>query len=125
MTRRTWSLYIVRCRDGSLYTGIATDVKRRLEDHRQAGGRGAKYLRGRGPLALVLERSVGSRSLALRLESRIKRLGKARKEELVRRPDLVNRLLNRRHRVGLVPATEADQARGARPSAAGLRRLIS
>jgi len=40
----TWSVYIVRCRDGSLYTGVATDVRRRLAEHARLGGRGAKYL---------------------------------------------------------------------------------
>ena len=78
-----WSVYVVRCGDGSLYTGIATDVRRRLAQHAQGGGRGAKYLRGRGPLRLVFARAVGSRALAQKVESRIKRLPKARKERLV------------------------------------------
>jgi putative endonuclease len=78
-----WSVYIVRCRDGTLYTGIATDVRRRLAEHARRDGRGAKYLRGRGPLRLAFVRAIGARSLALRIESRIKRLPKARKEELI------------------------------------------
>ena len=78
-----WSVYIVRCRDGSLYTGIATDVARRLAEHRTLRGKGAKYLRGRGPLRLVFVRQAPSREVALRLERRIKRLSKARKEEMV------------------------------------------
>jgi putative endonuclease len=76
-----WSLYVVRTRDGMLYTGIALDVERRLEDHR--AGRGAKYLRGRGPLALAYRVEVGERGLALRLERRLKRLERAAKETLV------------------------------------------
>jgi len=45
-----WYLYIVRCRDGTLYTGISTDVDRRLAEHRQGGNAGARYLKGRAPL---------------------------------------------------------------------------
>ena len=78
-----WCVYIVRCRDRALYTGIATDVPRRFAEHAQDGGRGAKYLRGKGPLLLVYVRAIGSKDLALRVESRIKRLRKAQKEELV------------------------------------------
>ena len=76
-----WHLYLIRCRDGSLYTGIATDVARRFSDH--AAGRGAKYLRGRGPLELVMQIEVGDRSRALRLENRIKRLPRSMKERLL------------------------------------------
>lgn len=79
----TWSVYIVRCCDGTLYTGVATDVRRRLAEHAQPGSRGAKYLRGRGPLRIVFARAVRTRGTALRLESRIKKLSKARKEKLV------------------------------------------
>jgi putative endonuclease len=77
-----WHVYIVRTADGSLYTGVATDVERRLEEHR-TGGRGARYLRGRGPLELVLDREIGPRGLALKLERRIKALDKEDKEALV------------------------------------------
>jgi len=92
-----WSLYVVRTRDGHLYTGIATDVERRLEEHREGSGRGARYLRGRGPLELVFERPVGDRALAQRIEHRLKRRSKLEKEAIVReRPtgvELVERLL--------------------------------
>lgn len=77
-----WQLYLVRCADGSLYTGIATDAQRRFEQHQ--AGRGAKYLRGRGPLRLVYQCEAGDRGTALRLEMRVKRLSKADKERLVR-----------------------------------------
>lgn len=87
-----WSVYLLRCADGSLYTGIATDVTRRLAEH-AAGDRGAKYLRGRGPLRLELAREVGDRSRASRLERQIKRLPKARKEALLERPQEFDRLL--------------------------------
>ena len=79
-----WYLYLVRCHDGSLYTGITTNVARRFAEHQENNGAGAKYLRGRGPLTLVLQKKLGSRSLALGVESKIKKLSKERKEELIR-----------------------------------------
>ncbi len=83
MPEHPWHLYIVRCADGSLYTGVALDVERRLAEHRAGAARGARYLRGRGPLALVLAAPVGSRSEALRIERAVKALPKRRKEALV------------------------------------------
>ena len=82
MNLNTFSLYVVRCADGSLYTGIAVDVTRRLREH-EAGLRGAKYLRGRGPLQLVFQQAVGDRGTASSAEHRVKRLDKAAKESLV------------------------------------------
>ena len=79
-----WHLYLVRCQDGSLYTGVTTNVARRFAQHQENRGAGAKYLRGRRPLMLVFQRELGSRSLALGVESKVKRLSKARKEELIR-----------------------------------------
>jgi putative endonuclease len=87
-----WSLYLLRCADGSLYTGIATNVARRLTEH-ESGGRGAKYLRGRGPLQLVLEYPLGDRSRASRAERLIKRLPKDRKERLLGTPQELAALL--------------------------------
>ena len=77
-----FSLYILRCADGTLYTGIAVDVERRLAEHR-AGRRGARYLRGKGPLELVFSAVVGDRSRASRLEYRVKQLNRAKKSQLV------------------------------------------
>ena len=79
-----WHLYLIRCHDGSLYTGITTNVARRFAEHQGNGDTGAKYLRGRGPLTLVFKKKLESRSLALSVESKIKKLSKARKEELIR-----------------------------------------
>ncbi len=79
-----WYLYLIRCRDGSLYTGITTAVARRFAEHQGNGDAGAKYLRGRGPLGLVFQRKLGSRSLALGVENKVKKLSKGRKEELIR-----------------------------------------
>ena len=78
----TWKLYILRCGDGSLYTGITTDVQKRLATHRS--GKGAKYTRGRGPLELVYSEECGSHSDALRRELEIKRLPREEKETLIR-----------------------------------------
>ena len=78
MSKPDWSLYLVRCADGSLYTGISTDVERRLREHSN-GVRGAKFLRGRGPLTLAFEYRIGDRSLASRIEHRVKRLPAADK----------------------------------------------
>ncbi len=76
-----WSLYLVRCADGSLYTGITNDLEARFAQHQQ--GQGAKYLRGRGPLKLVFSETVGDRSRASQLEWRVKRLTRQAKEKLV------------------------------------------
>jgi predicted GIY-YIG superfamily endonuclease len=78
----TWWLYILRCGDGSLYTGVTTDVARRLGDHRS--GRGARYTRGRGPLRVVYVEACEGRSAALKREAAIKRLAPAAKRKLVR-----------------------------------------
>ncbi|MDH3273106.1 MAG: GIY-YIG nuclease family protein [Gammaproteobacteria bacterium] len=77
-----YSLYIVRCADGSLYTGIAVDVERRFQEH-QCGPRGAKYLRGKGPLRLEFVQSIGDRSSASRAEYRVKKLDREGKEKLI------------------------------------------
>ncbi len=80
---RQWFVYLLRTRHGALYTGIATDVARRLAEHAEAGRKGAKCLRSKGPLALVYSARIGSRALALKAESRIKRLPKREKEAIV------------------------------------------
>jgi putative endonuclease len=78
-------LYMLRCGDGSLYTGIALDLQRRLAQH--LAGRASRYTRSRLPVELVWSREVESWSAALREEARIKRLSRARKEALVSRGD--------------------------------------
>jgi putative endonuclease len=78
-----WHFYLIRTGEGHLYAGITTDVVRRLEEHRDGGLRGARALRGRGPLQLAYGVRIGDRSLALRVERRIKDLPKRRKEEIV------------------------------------------
>ena len=87
-----WWVYILRCGDGTLYTGITDDLPRRLEAHR--AGRGAKYTRGRGPLALVYWEKQTDRAAASRREWAIKRLTRTEKEALAASWD------------GEIPATE-------------------
>ncbi len=87
-----WYVYIVRCRDGSLYTGIATDVERRMADH--LANKGAKYLRGRGPLKLVFTKKVGKKGRALKVEHRVKRLPRHKKEALIKTGAGIEALLN-------------------------------
>ena len=80
----SWHLYLIRTKDGALYTGITTNVARRIAEHRSQGRRCARYLRGRAPLRLVFQRRIGERSLALRAERRLRRLRKQQKEEIAR-----------------------------------------
>jgi putative endonuclease len=72
-----WTVYVVRCGDGSLYCGITNDLPARLAAHE--AGKGAKYTRGRGPLELVLVRRTRTKSRALRLEHAIKALPRDQK----------------------------------------------
>ena len=76
-----WYLYILRCKDNTLYTGITTDVEKRLEAHRS--GKGAKYTRGRGPLELVYTEQCPDKGAALRREHGIKALTREEKEKLI------------------------------------------
>ena len=76
-----WYLYILRCKDNSLYTGITTDVEKRLETHRS--GKGAKYTRGRTPLELVYSEVCGDRSMAQKREAAVKKMTRQQKEKLI------------------------------------------
>ena len=78
----TWKLYILRCGDGSLYTGITTDVEKRFLAH--SSGKGAKYTRGRGPLELVYREECADHSAALKRELEIKKLSRDEKEQLIK-----------------------------------------
>ena len=80
-----WYLYILRCKDGSLYTGITTDVEKRLEAHR--AGKGAKYTRGRAPLELVYREECGDHSAALKREVEIKALSREEKLKMIQEPE--------------------------------------
>jgi putative endonuclease len=76
-------LYILRCGDNSLYTGITTDVARRLAAHQS--GKGAKYTRGRGPLTLVYQEELPDKPSALRRELAVKALTREEKLALIQR----------------------------------------
>ncbi len=83
-----WHLYMIRCNDGALYTGISNDVTSRFEKHREMGKQGAKYLRGKGPLKLVFQKQIGSKSAALKMEQKIKKLSKSQKEMIIHKGDI-------------------------------------
>ncbi len=78
--KRDWSTYILRCQDGSLYTGVTNDIERRLKMHNN--GTGARYTRVRRPVELVYQENRMTRSEALIRECAIKAMPKAKKEEL-------------------------------------------
>lgn len=88
-----WFVYIARCRDDSLYCGIARDVPARIAEH--DAGTGAKYTRGRGPLEVLVVRRCRDKGKALRLEYAIKRLSRPAKEALVGSPARVVALARR------------------------------
>ena len=77
----SWYVYMLRCRDGSLYTGCTDDVQRRLAVHNS--GKGAKYTRSRLPVSLVYEEALPDKSAALKREYALKRLDKVQKEQLI------------------------------------------
>ncbi|MDL3987341.1 GIY-YIG nuclease family protein [Shewanella xiamenensis] len=79
----TWYLYLIRCANGHLYTGITTDVARRFNEHQSSSPKAAKYLRGKGPLTLMYQETVGSRGDALRREIAVKKLSRAQKLALI------------------------------------------
>lgn len=78
-----YKVYILACADGSLYTGIARDIERRLREHNGEVAKGARYTSSRRPVRLVYEATFSSRSEALREEVRIKRLPRAQKLQLI------------------------------------------
>jgi len=83
MTAPVWQVYIVRCADGSLYTGIAKDVARRVAEHNGSNALAAKYTRVRRPVELVYQEACADRAAAARREYAIKRLGRGAKLVLI------------------------------------------
>lgn len=77
----SWTVYMLRCSDGSLYTGITTDLTRRIKAHED--GNGARYTHGRGPFQLVYQELHENRAEASKREMAIKSLSRARKLELI------------------------------------------
>ena len=80
----SWYLYIVRCADNSLYTGITTDIERRTSEH-NSSKLGAKYTRARRPVELVYQELFADRSTVSRRESEIKKMTPAQKRQLISR----------------------------------------
>jgi putative endonuclease len=80
-----WSVYILRCSDRSLYTGISTDVRRRFAEHISGDRTAAKYTKFFSSIELAYKISIGNRSLAAKIEYRIKRLPKQKKEFIISR----------------------------------------
>ena len=78
-----WYVYLLRCADGTFYTGITTDVTRRLAEHNTSDRLGARYTRSRRPLELAYFEGVDSRSAAAQREAAIRKLGRAGKERLI------------------------------------------
>jgi len=79
----SWTVYMVRCADGSLYTGISIEVLRRVDEHNSSDQLGARYTRTRRPVELVFREPASSRSAATRREREIKRLSRLKKEALL------------------------------------------
>lgn len=86
--------YMIRCKDGSIYTGITKDVERRMREHKERGKECAKYTRTHHFLRLEAVFESGSWSEAARLEYAIKRLSKEKKESLIRDPEMVTELFS-------------------------------
>lgn len=82
MSQATWYVYIVQCRDNTLYTGISTDPMTRVVEH-NTGQNGAKYTRARRPVSLLYTEPAASRSAALKREIAIKRLSRKAKLALI------------------------------------------
>ncbi len=79
-----WFLYLVRTASGALYTGITTDVERRFAEHQAGAPKGARSLRGKGPLTLEFQAPAGDRGRASKLEWQVKRWPRVRKEALLK-----------------------------------------
>jgi len=82
MNKKKWSVYILRCSDDTLYTGITTNLNRRIEEHNSAG-KGARYTKARRPVKLVYADKVGEKSDASKEEYRIKKLSRSEKLALI------------------------------------------
>ena len=83
MKMADWYVYVVRCSDNSLYTGITIDVERRIDEHNNNNRLGAKYTRARRPVIHVYSEQLGSKSAAAKRESAIKQLTKDEKEQMI------------------------------------------
>ncbi|WP_462325926.1 GIY-YIG nuclease family protein [Desulfoplanes sp.] len=92
MSAHSWYVYMIRCRDNSLYTGVTLDVPKRYKEHLE--NKGARYTRAKGTAELVFSTPLASKSIAYGVEYRVKRLRKAVKEKIVREQWDANGLLD-------------------------------
>jgi putative endonuclease len=83
-----WCVYILRCKNNTLYTGITNDLQRRFKLHLE--GKGAKYTRANPPVYIAYTEPVGSRSEALKREAAIKKMTKQKKEELINKNECLH-----------------------------------
>ena len=88
-----WTLYIIQSCKGTYYTGITLDINRRFKEHQAQGSKCAKYLRGKAPLKLVFSYKIGQKSVAMKMERRIKNLGHAEKKEIINNQDRFFKIL--------------------------------
>jgi putative endonuclease len=80
---KDWFVYILHCGNGALYTGVTTDVRRRIKEHKQNGRRSARFTRAFAPVELVYSCRVGAKNLAYRIEYHIKKLPRSKKAIVV------------------------------------------
>ena len=85
-SKKEWTVYILKCADGSLYSGITTDIERRVAEHNGKGTRGARYTRARRPLQLVHTERFATRSAASIREAALKKLSRSEKLTLIKSP---------------------------------------
>ena len=93
--KHDWYLYIIRCNNSSLYTGITLDVARRFKEHQEQGRKCAKYLKGKRPLELAYEHRIGSKGLAYRVEKRVKKTSRLNKENIISGMLYIKDLINK------------------------------
>lgn len=80
---QVWSVYLIRTRLNTLYAGVTTDVDRRFQEHASNSKKGARYLRGKGPLALMWHQAIGDKREAMSIEYKIKQIDRKKKLSLI------------------------------------------
>ena len=90
---KPYFVYLLRCTDGSLYAGITTDVKRRFAEHASGGKLGAKYTKLHSPKEIAAVWQAENRSVASKLEWRLKQMTKAQKEMLCKEPERISKFI--------------------------------
>ena len=106
---KPYFVYLLRCTDGSLYAGITTDVMRRFAEHTSGGSKGAKYTKTHPPKEIAAVWQAENRSVASKLEWRLKHLTKAQKELLCKEPERLSEYV-RTETTGLVKCVSMNEA---------------